>query len=127
MALASGSSGGGDGGAACHFRFLRALDRSLESLSIECGKLLEQFNSIKKRAFLYGERDDKGYLLPRIEDAAISTVPDAAHFMMVDKPAGFYGILAAKFFRCDFLSQAYALPRASSAATGRQSRPSSPR
>jgi pimeloyl-ACP methyl ester carboxylesterase len=61
----------------------------------DSGKLLEQFNSIKKRAFLYGERDDKGYLLPRIEDAVIATVPDAAHFMMVDNPAAFYRILAA--------------------------------
>jgi pimeloyl-ACP methyl ester carboxylesterase len=65
----------------------------------ESGKLLEQFNSIKKRAFLYGERDDKRYLLPRIEDAAIASVPDAAHFMMVDNPVAFYRILAAALER----------------------------
>jgi pimeloyl-ACP methyl ester carboxylesterase len=73
---------------------LHAAARSLVEWS-DSGKLLEQFNSVKKSAFLYGERDDKGYLLPRIEDAAIATVPDAAHFMMVDNPVAFYGILAA--------------------------------
>jgi pimeloyl-ACP methyl ester carboxylesterase len=73
---------------------LHAAARSLVEWS-DSGKLLEQFNSIKKMVFLYGERDDRGYLLPQIEDAAIAAVPDAAHFMMVDNPAAFYGILAA--------------------------------
>jgi pimeloyl-ACP methyl ester carboxylesterase len=73
---------------------MHAAARSLVEWS-DSGKLLEQFNSIKKRAFLYGERDGKGYLLPRIVDAIIAAVPDSAHFMMVDNPVAFYRILAA--------------------------------
>jgi pimeloyl-ACP methyl ester carboxylesterase len=73
---------------------MHAAARSLVAWS-DSGKLLEQFNSIKKRAFLYGERDDKDYLLSCIEDATIAAVPAAAHFMMVDNPAAFYRILAA--------------------------------
>jgi pimeloyl-ACP methyl ester carboxylesterase len=72
---------------------MHAAAKSLVEWS-DSGKLLEQFNSIRTRAFLYGERDDKSYLLPRIEDAAIAVVPAAAHFMMVDNPAAFYRILA---------------------------------
>jgi hypothetical protein len=73
---------------------MHAAARSLVEWS-DSGKLLEQFNSIEKRAFLYGECADKAYLLPRIEDAIIAAVPAAAHFMMVDNPAAFYSILAA--------------------------------
>jgi pimeloyl-ACP methyl ester carboxylesterase len=72
---------------------MHAAAKSLVEWS-DSGKLLEQFNSIRARAFLYGERDDKAYLLPWIEDAAIAVVPAAAHFMMVDNPAAFYRILA---------------------------------
>ena len=72
---------------------LHAAAKSLVGWS-DSGKLLEQFNSIRTRAFLYGERDDKTYLLPRIEGATIAVVPAAAHFMMVDNPAAFYRILA---------------------------------
>ena len=73
---------------------MHAAAKSLVEWS-DSGKLLEQFNSIEKRVFLYGECDDKAYLLPRIEDAIIASVPAAAHFMMVDNPAAFYSILAA--------------------------------
>jgi pimeloyl-ACP methyl ester carboxylesterase len=73
---------------------MHAAAKSLVEWS-DSGKLLEQFNSIRTRAFLYGELDDKAYLLPRIEDATIAAVPAAAHFMMVDNPAAFYRILAA--------------------------------
>ena len=57
---------------------MHAAAKSLVEWS-DSGKLLEQFNSIRTRAFLYGERDDKAYLLPRIEDATIAAVPAAAH------------------------------------------------
>jgi pimeloyl-ACP methyl ester carboxylesterase len=73
---------------------MHASARSLVEWS-DSGKLLKQFNAVKKNVFLYGERDDKGYLLPRIENAAIATVPGAAHFMMVDNPEAFYRILAS--------------------------------
>jgi pimeloyl-ACP methyl ester carboxylesterase len=77
---------------------MHAAAKSLVEWS-DSGKLLEQFNSIRTRAFLYGERDDKAYLLSRIEDATIAVVPAAAHFMMVDNPAAFYRILATALER----------------------------
>ena len=48
-----------------HPRALHAAARSLVEWS-DSGKLLEQFNAIEQRAFLYGERDDKEYPLPRL-------------------------------------------------------------
>lgn len=72
---------------------MHAAARSLVEWS-DSGKLLEQFNSVQTNTFLYGKRDDKRYLLPRIENAAIFEVPDAAHFMMVDNPQVFYRTLA---------------------------------
>lgn len=73
---------------------MHATARSLVEWS-ETGKLLEQFNAAKERAFLYGERDDRTYLLPLIADSVVAAVPDAGHFMMVDNPQGFYKLLAA--------------------------------
>jgi pimeloyl-ACP methyl ester carboxylesterase len=73
---------------------LHAAARSLVEWS-DSGKLLEQFNAVEKSAFLYGERDDKKYLLHHIENSVIMAVPNAAHFMMVDNPGDFYRILAA--------------------------------
>jgi pimeloyl-ACP methyl ester carboxylesterase len=61
----------------------------------ESGKLLEQFNAAKNNVFLYGERDDKEYLLPLIGESVIAAVPEAGHFMMVDNPGVFYRLLAA--------------------------------
>jgi pimeloyl-ACP methyl ester carboxylesterase len=73
---------------------MHAAARSLVEWS-DSGRLLEQFNSFgKKHAFIYGDRDDKAYLLPQIKGADIITVPDAAHFMMVDNPTAFHRALA---------------------------------
>jgi pimeloyl-ACP methyl ester carboxylesterase len=73
---------------------MHAAARSLVEWS-ESGKLLEQFCAVKKTAFLYGERDDRAYLLPLIGESAVAAVPDAGHFMMVDNHRAFYRLLAA--------------------------------
>lgn len=73
---------------------MHAAARSLVKWS-ESGKLLERFTAVGKNAFLYGARDDKGYLLPLIRESAVTAVPGAGHFMMVDQPQTFYRLLAA--------------------------------
>ena len=72
---------------------MHAASRSLVEWS-ESGKLLEQFNAVKRSAFLYGERDNKEYLLPLLGESVIAAVPEAGHFMMVDNPGAFYRLLA---------------------------------
>jgi pimeloyl-ACP methyl ester carboxylesterase len=59
----------------------------------DSGKLLELFNALNCKAYLYGGQDNKDYLLHQI-DAEVSAVPSASHFMMVDNPASFYQALA---------------------------------
>lgn len=60
----------------------------------DSGKLLELFNSFTCKAYLYGSRDDKHYLLQQIKDATVYAVPEAGHFMMVENPDSFYQLLA---------------------------------
>jgi pimeloyl-ACP methyl ester carboxylesterase len=59
-------------------RALHAAAQSLVTWS-DSGKLIKQFNAIKEKAFMYGERDNKGYLLTRIAEAAIAAIPNAGH------------------------------------------------
>ncbi len=72
---------------------MHAAARSLVEWS-DSGKLLEQFKALRKTAFLYGERDDKGYLLHLFEETVVAAVPGAGHFMMVDNPRTLYRLLA---------------------------------
>lgn len=67
--------------------------RSLVEWS-DSGKLLELFNSLACKAYLYGNLDNREYVLNQIADAAISAIPNAGHFMMVDNPSSFYRVLA---------------------------------
>lgn len=67
--------------------------RSLVEWS-DSGKLLDRFNTFERKAYLYGDQDDKQYLLRRFKDAAVSAVPNSGHFMMVDNPDSFYQLLS---------------------------------
>lgn len=78
---------------------MHAAARSLVEWS-DSGKLIEQFNAIEQRAFVYGECDDKGYIIARLLDTPVAAVPDARHFMMVDNPAALYRILAGSLGAC---------------------------
>jgi pimeloyl-ACP methyl ester carboxylesterase len=53
-------------------------------------KLLEQFNELAGKAYLYGAQDDRDYLIPQLASALIDTVPGSSHFMMVDNPDSLY-------------------------------------
>lgn len=72
--------------------------RSLVEWS-DSGRLLELFNSLTRKAYLYGDQDDKEYVLPQIAAATISAIPSAGHFMMIDNPRSFYQELAGVLTR----------------------------
>ncbi|MGH3247237.1 MAG: alpha/beta fold hydrolase [Trebonia sp.] len=73
---------------------VHAAARSLVSWS-GSGDLLARFNALLgKKAFIYGDREDKRHLLGRLEGAAISAVPGSGHFPMVDQPARLYEALS---------------------------------
>jgi pimeloyl-ACP methyl ester carboxylesterase len=54
------------------------------------GKLLGLFKSLHGQAYIYGEREDKDYLLPDLRGLACHMVPDAGHFVMLDNSEDFY-------------------------------------
>lgn len=63
--------------------------RSLVAWS-DRGVLLRRFNRISSKAFIYGARDDRTYVLRRIKRAAKLPIAAAGHFMMVDNEELFY-------------------------------------
>lgn len=76
-----------------------ALHRAAQSLVewSDGGKLLEAFNSMPVRAYLYGGMDDRGYITKRISSVqtTIETIEGSGHFAMIDNPAEFYSVLSA--------------------------------
>jgi len=52
--------------------------------------LLRMFNNMGNKAFIYGARDDKTYVLKRLKRAAKLPITAAGHFMMVDNEKSFY-------------------------------------
>jgi pimeloyl-ACP methyl ester carboxylesterase len=58
------------------------------------GKLLDLFRSLYNKVYIYGEDEDKSYLLPELRGLATYGVPKAGHFVMLDNPSFFYSILA---------------------------------
>lgn len=70
--------------------------QSLVSWS-DSGELLEMFNKIPARAYLYGDADDRQYIVKRIAGprVKIESVQGSGHFAMIDNVTGFYGTLAA--------------------------------
>jgi pimeloyl-ACP methyl ester carboxylesterase len=69
--------------------------RSLVEWS-DSGELLERFNALGRKAYLYGGLDDKRYVLEQLVKASVTAVPGAGHFMMVDNPDTFYRMLACE-------------------------------
>jgi|SRR5215469_4672912 len=66
----------------------------------DSGKLLELFNALPCKAYLYGDQDDKQYVLNHVSNVMISTVPDSGHFMMMDNPSSFYRIISETLAAC---------------------------
>lgn len=61
----------------------------------DSGALLARFNAFDGKAYLYGGRDDRKYLIPQLSQALVTKVPHAGHFMMIDNPGRLYPLLAA--------------------------------
>ena len=76
-----------------------ALHRAAQSLVAwsDSGKLLEMFNRIPARAYLYGAADDREYIIKQIGWARISIagVRDSGHFAMIDNATEFYRALSS--------------------------------
>lgn len=68
--------------------------RSLVEWS-DSGKLLEMFRRLRQdKAYIYGAKEDKRHILPRLTDCRIQRISRAGHFLMVDRPRQFYETLA---------------------------------
>jgi pimeloyl-ACP methyl ester carboxylesterase len=65
----------------------------------DSGKLLARFNAFKDKAYLYGGRDDRHYVIPQLSEALVKAVPKASHFMMIDNPGSLYQLLATTLAR----------------------------
>jgi pimeloyl-ACP methyl ester carboxylesterase len=70
----------------------------------DSGKLIELYRALRSKAYLYGDREDKQYLLPLLDADDVHRVQHSGHFIMIDNPADFYStlssvLLAAKYER----------------------------
>ena len=72
-----------------------AVHRSGMSLVIwsDSGKLMPYFNDLKSKAFVYGDKTDVSLLLPKFLGVDVYSIPDSAHFMMLDNPTAFYAAI----------------------------------
>ncbi len=98
-------------------RATQATARSVVEWS-DSGKLLEIFNGLRNKAYLYGDEEPKDYLLPRFEDVDVRYLRELKHFMMIENPKTFFatisGVLSRRHtrqpYKVDHLpSQAYVL------------------
>jgi pimeloyl-ACP methyl ester carboxylesterase len=71
---------------------LHGTARSLVEWSDSC-ELLDLFNALACKAYVYGDQEDKGYLLRLLAPDRTYLIPDAGHFAMVDNPVTFYSVL----------------------------------
>jgi pimeloyl-ACP methyl ester carboxylesterase len=75
---------------------LHASARSLVEWS-DSGKLLDLFGEIDCGAYIYGDQEQKSYLLPLLYKSAghasVYRIPHAGHFVMIDDPFQFYSVL----------------------------------
>jgi pimeloyl-ACP methyl ester carboxylesterase len=72
--------------------------RSLVEWS-DSGKLLKLFRALECKAYIYGDEDNKEYLLPKLRWVPTYRMPHAGHFLMLDDPDSFYALLADMFQR----------------------------
>lgn len=77
---------------------LHEMARSLVDWS-DSGKLLDMFTSLANKAYIYGSREIKDYLLPRLSSIPTYRIQNAGHFVMLDKPARLYRILGSMLAR----------------------------
>jgi pimeloyl-ACP methyl ester carboxylesterase len=73
-----------------------AIHRSGSSLVnwSDSGELLKLFNSLPKKAFMYGEKADVTKLIPQFKDVDVFSISNSGHFMMLDNSKEFYALLS---------------------------------
>lgn len=74
-------------------RATQATARSVVEWS-DSGKLLEIFNGLRNKAYLYGDEGSKDYLLPHFEDVDVRYLPELKHFMMIENPKIFFATVS---------------------------------
>jgi pimeloyl-ACP methyl ester carboxylesterase len=72
----------------------------------DSGDLLTRFNTLPARAYIHGDREDKRHLRGALKGAAVSVIPRAGHFPMLDAPGAFYRALAGLLAPGDLASAA---------------------
>jgi pimeloyl-ACP methyl ester carboxylesterase len=73
---------------------LHASAKSLVEWS-DSGKLLEIFNGLSNKVYIYGDEDSKDYLLPQLQNARTVEISAAGHFSMVNNPDILYDKIAS--------------------------------
>jgi pimeloyl-ACP methyl ester carboxylesterase len=66
--------------------------RSLVEWS-DTGKLLDLFEGLKDKSYVYGTSDSKSYLLQHLNGISSYAIPESGHFVMLDNPRAFYSLL----------------------------------
>lgn len=72
---------------------LHEIARSLVDWS-DSGKLLDMFCRLDCKAYIYGEREPKDYLLPQLTGLPVFRVSATGHFIMIDKQQAFYALVS---------------------------------
>jgi len=60
----------------------------------DSSELLEIFNSLESKTYIYGDEEPKDYLLPRFERVDTCYLPGLKHFMMIENPEVFFDVVA---------------------------------
>lgn len=73
-----------------------ALYRSMRSMAAwpDDPKLLQYFNDLPKKSYIYGAERSKDYLLSQLVNTSIYRMENCGHFMMIDEPDAFYKLLS---------------------------------
>lgn len=74
-------------------RAIHASSQSMVEWS-DSGKLLEIFNGLESKTYVYGDEESKDYLLHRFQKANVRYIPKLKHFMMAENPDVFFGTIA---------------------------------
>lgn len=60
----------------------------------DSGQLLNMFNTLAHKTYVYGDEEPKDYLLPRLQNTKTLHLPGLHHFMMTENPPAFFGAVA---------------------------------
>jgi pimeloyl-ACP methyl ester carboxylesterase len=60
----------------------------------DSGKLLDLFESLKNKIYIYGDQDPRPYLVSQFKNVPTYSVPSSGHFVMHDNPSFFYELVS---------------------------------